>query len=98
MIADYSGPVRQVYSEIVDMLIANIARHFKFAALGREGVFDWETLKLAELGQLRRENLAIIARKIGDVSGMTEIALEKAMTDALKREHPSCFRLSRPGC
>jgi hypothetical protein len=97
MIADYSGPVRQVYSEIVDMLIANIARHFKFAALGREGVFDWETLKLAELGQLRRENLAIIARKIGDVSGMTEIALEKAMTDALKRGAPELLSAVKAG-
>lgn len=97
MIADYSAPIRAVYSRCVDLLIQNIARHFPYAALGRAGVFDWETAKLAELGQLRRENIAIIARTIGDTSGMTEIALEKAMTDALKRGEPELLAAVKAG-
>lgn len=97
MIADYSEPIRAVYSECVDLLIANIARHFPYAALDRGGAFDWETMKLSELGQLRRENLAIIARTVGDPSGMTEIALEKAMTDALKRGRPDLLAAAKAG-
>ena len=97
MIGDYSAPIRTVYSQCVDLLIANIARHFPHEALTESYSFRWETAKLAELGQLRRENLAIIARVIGDPSGMTEIALEKAMTDALKRGQPELLAAVKAG-
>ena len=97
MISDYSAPIRDVYSRCVDLLIQNIARHFPFEALTGNYSFQWETMKLAELGQLRRENLAIIARTIGDPSGMTEIALEKAMTDALKRGKPELLEAVKAG-
>lgn len=97
MIVDYSAPIRTVYSQCVDLLIKNIARHFPFEALTGNYSFQWETMKLAELGQLRRENLAIIARTIGDPSGMTEIALEKTMTDALKRGKPELLAAVKAG-
>ncbi|HNW87658.1 MAG TPA: hypothetical protein PKJ47_12060, partial [Candidatus Limiplasma sp.] len=97
MIANYSAPIRDVYSRCADLLIQNIARHFPFEALTGNYSFQWETMKLAELGQLRRENLAIIARVIGDPSGMTEIALEKAMTDALKRGQPELLAAVKAG-
>ena len=82
----------RVYADCVDLLLQNIARHFKFAALDREGVFDWETMKLLELGQLRQENLKIIAKTVGDASGMTEIALERVMTKALETNLPELLR------
>jgi len=89
---DYSTPIVRVYADCVDLLLQNIARHFKFAALDREGVFEWETLKLAELGQLRRENLRIIAQTIGDISGMTELALEKTMSRAFSKNLPELLQ------
>lgn len=89
---DFSAPIVQVYADCVDLLLQNTARHFQFAVLDREGVFEWETLKLAELGQLRRENLRIIAQTIGDVSGMTELALEKAMSQALSKNLPELLQ------
>ena len=88
----YSAPIVRVYGDCVDLLLQNIARHFKFAALDREGVFDWETQKLTELGQLRRENLRIIAQTVGDVSGMTELALERVMTKALEKNLPELLQ------
>jgi hypothetical protein len=88
----YSAPIVRVYADCVDLLLQNIARHFMFAALDREGVFDWETLKLSELGQLRQENIRIIAQTIGDVSGMTELALERVMTKALAENLPELLQ------
>ena len=44
---EYSAPIVRVYADCVDLLLQNIARHFKFAALDREGSFDWETLEAA---------------------------------------------------
>ena len=89
---EYSAPIVRVYADCVDLLLQNIARHFKFAALDREGVFDWETLKLLELGQLRQENLKIIAQTVGDVSGMTELALERVMTQVLDKNLPELLQ------
>ena len=88
----HSASIVRVYADCVDLLLQNIARHFKFAALDREGVFNWETLKLMELGQLRRENIRIIAQTIGDVSGMTEIALERVMTQVLEKNLPELLQ------
>ena len=89
---EYSAPIVRVYGDCVDLLLQNIARHFKFAALDREGVFDWETQKLTELGQLRRENIRIIAKTVGDESGMTELALERVMTKALETNLPELLQ------
>lgn len=97
MIEEYSAPVTRVYADAVDLLLQNIARHFKFAALDREGVFSWEAVKLAEVGQLRQESLRIIARTVGDASGMTEIALEQSMLDALKKNEPVLFKAVQEG-
>ncbi len=85
---EYSAPIVRVYADCVDLLLQNIARHFRCAMLDREGSFDWETLKLLELGQLRQENLQIIAQTVGDVSGMTELALERVMAQVLERNLP----------
>ena len=85
---EYSAPIVRVYADCVDLLLQNIARHFKFAALDREGSFDWETLKLLEVGQLREESLKIIAQTVGDTTGMTELALERVMTQVLEKNLP----------
>ena len=89
---EFSAPIVRVYADCVDLLLQNIARHFRFAALDREGVFDWETLKLLELGQLRQENLRIIAQTVGDVSGMTKLALERVMTQVVERNLPELLQ------
>ncbi|HXK56243.1 MAG TPA: hypothetical protein PLZ16_06320, partial [Gammaproteobacteria bacterium] len=88
----YSDPIVRVYADCVDLLLQNIARHFQFAALDREGVFDWETLKLLELGQLRQESIRIIAQTVGDASGMTELALERVMTRVLEKNEPELLQ------
>ncbi len=97
MITDYSAPIQTVYAACVDKLLQNIARHFGKAALGLEGSFDWDTFLLSEMGALTRENAQIIAETVGDASGMTRIALEQAMADALKRARPDLLAGVRNG-
>lgn len=93
----YSAPITRVYADCVDLLLQNIARHFNLAALDRVGAFDWDVYLLSEMGQLRIENARIIARLTGDISGMTEIALESAMTDALDRTAPDLLKGVKAG-
>lgn len=71
-----SEPIEQVYSNIVDALLINIAKHFNTGkALSTQ---EWEIKKLAELGQLNKESLEIIANLTGQNSELLQLALEGA--------------------
>lgn len=53
-----SEPVEDAYLECVDRLVQNICKHLGTGKAFRTA--DWETQKLAQLGQLTRENANII--------------------------------------
>ena len=61
--------IGNTYADCVDRLLVNIARHFKYLQPGEEpgGAFMWQARKLAELGQVNRENVEIIRQMLGDV-------------------------------
>lgn len=77
--------IGKVYADCVDRLLVNIARHFKYLQPGEEpgGAFQWQARKLAELGQVNRENVGIIQRMLGDVPAELAEGLEQAIMDAL---------------
>ena len=77
--------IGKVYADCVDRLLVNIARHFKYLQPGEEpgGAFQWQARKLAELGQVNRENVAIIRQMLGDVPAELAEGLEQAIMDAL---------------
>ena len=77
--------IGNVYADCVDRLLVNIARHFKYLQPGEEpgGAFQWQARKLAELGQVNRENVAIIRRMLEDVPAELAEGLERAIMDAL---------------
>ena len=93
----YSNPIRIVYSQCTDLLIENIARHFNVSAMGNTPSFEWQATKLAELGQLTKENTAIIAKIVGDTSGMTEEALKTALLDAIQTVDPALLAAAQKG-
>lgn len=81
-----SEPIEQVYSNAVDALLINMAKHFNSgASLSTQ---QWEIRKLAELGQLTTESAKIIAELTGQVPEMVQLALESAITDALEDVEP----------
>ena len=81
-----SEPVEKVYSNIVDALLVNIARHLK----GGDSLstVQWEVQKLSELGKLTEESARIIARLTGQNPELIMRALEGAVTDALVDVEP----------
>ena len=81
-----SEPVEKVYSEIVDALLVNMAKHFNSGySLSTQ---EWEIRKLAEMGQLTDESIKIIAELTGQNPELVRAALEGAVTDALKDVEP----------
>ena len=72
-----SEPIEQVYSNIVDSLLINMARHFTSGkALATQ---QWEIKKLAELNQLSKESVEIIAALSAQAPDMVAFALETAV-------------------
>ena len=72
-----SEPIEQVYSNIVDSLLINMAKHFTSGkALATQ---QWEIKKLAELNQLSKESVEIIAALSAQAPDMVALALETAV-------------------
>ena len=91
-----AAPLVQVYEEITDQILENIARHFN-TGKGLPTI-DWQMRKLAEMGQLRQENIRIIARKTRQNPELIRIALENAAGQALKHAEPELKEAVRPVC
>lgn len=81
-----SEPIEQVYSNIVDALLVNIAKHFNTEkALSTQ---EWQIKKLAEMGQLNKESLEIIMELTGSNNELVYAALENTVLDATKDIEP----------
>lgn len=77
-----SEPVEAAYLDAVDQLIINIARHLGTGKAFRTA--SWETMKLAELGQLTEENAKIINEAVNKVPDEIRKALDEASAAALE--------------
>lgn len=85
--AKLAEPLQKVYQDVTDQVLENIARHFNTGkALATT---EWQMKKLAELGQVQRETIRIIARGTGQNEEMIRIALQDAISDALKDVEPA---------
>lgn len=90
-----SEPVEQVYSNIVDALLINMGKHFNSGhALSTE---QWEIRKLAELGQLNKESIEIIASLTGQNKELITAALENAVYMATKDIEPELKKAVQKG-
>lgn len=90
-----SEPVEQVYSNIVDSLLVNMAKHFNSGySLSTQ---QWEIRKLAEMGQLNKESVEIIASLTRQNKELITAALENAVYMAAKDIEPELKRAVKKG-
>lgn len=87
-----SEPVEEAYLACLDRLVVNIAKHLGTGKAFRTAA--WETMKLAEQGQLTAENAKIISEEtkkvpeeirkaIDEASAIALASLEKAVAEAI---------------
>lgn len=76
-----SEPIEDIYADIVDRLVENIARHLKEGDAKRTA--DWEVRKLQELGMLTKENAQIINEALKSIPEEMRNALEETRRIAL---------------
>ena len=76
----------EVYAAVTDQILINLARHFKFIKEGASigGAWEYQTKKLAEMGQVNRETEAIILNMLGDADSALQELLEESIKDGLK--------------
>ena len=77
-IQDLADPIEEIYEHIVDELLVNIGKHITAPMWTHTA--DWEIKKLSELGQLTRENAAIINKWIKKLPP----AVRETMTETRK--------------
>lgn len=85
-IQELAEPIEQIYTEIVNRLLVNIGKHITSPTWTHTA--KWEIQKLSELGQLTRENAAIINREIKKLPQTMRITMEATRRAALEQiEH-----------
>ena len=85
-IEDMGWRMGEVYEAVTDQILINLARHFKYIKEGASisGAWEYQTRKLAEMGQVSRETEAIILNMLGDADSVLQELLEASITDGLK--------------
>ena len=90
-----SEPIEQVYSNTVDALLINLAKHFNTGkALSTQA---WEIKKLSELGQLNKESIEIIASLTGQAPEMVAQALAEVVESATADVEPELKKAVQAG-
>ena len=94
-----SWAMAEVYGSVTDRLLTNIARHFKYAQGPQDlkGSFEYQVRKLAELGQVNRENVEIIVSSLDGADAALRMSLELAIRDALKTVDPTLRKAAERG-
>lgn len=83
----YADPLTAAYENVVDRLMVNIAKHFN-SDDPTVATLEWQFRKLAEMGKLTRENVAIIAELTGQNETLINEALTRAAIGALQDIEP----------
>lgn len=92
----WSEPLVAVYEAMTDALLVNIAKHFNVKGdVG--GSQEWRLAKLAELGKLTEESIAIISAQTGVEASLVRYAIEGAALEAINKIEPDLLEAAKKG-
>ncbi len=85
---DMSWAMGEVYAEVVDRILINLAHYFPYIQDGKEpkGGFEYQTQMLAQMGQVNKETAAIIRSSLQGADKALQDGLEAAIMEGLKHE------------
>lgn len=98
-IDDLGWAIAEVYDGVTDRILLNLARYFPYIRDGKEPrqLFEYQAKMLAQMGQINKETVAIIADSLGGADAALQDALEKAIMDALRNEESALQRAAKQG-
>lgn len=80
-VADISEPIEQIYSDMTDELLLNIAKHLNSATWTWTALREIETLE--QMGQLTEENVKIINKYVQTIPQVVKDAMNDSRLEAL---------------
>ena len=94
-----SYEMAEVYGAVTDRILINLAHHFQYLKPGAKipGSFEYQSRMLAQMGQVNRETVDIIAKSLGGADDALRNALSAAIMDALKNEEPALRKAAQKG-
>lgn len=89
----------EVYGAVTDQILINLAHYFPYIKDADEvkGAFEYQARMLAQMGQVNKETVAIIAKNLSGADEALQRALENAILDALKNEEPKLRKAAMDG-
>lgn len=99
LIDSMSWAMSDVYASVTDAILVNLARHFKFIQEGApiSGAWEYQVRKLAEMGQVRRETIQIIADRLGGADEALRGLLIRSIEEGLKTADPALRKAAEKG-
>ena len=94
-----SWEMAQVYEAVHDRILINVAKYFPYIKQGDEprDLFEYQVRMMAQIGQLDRETVDIIAGSLDGGDAALRDVLEAAIRDALKNEEPKLRKAVEKG-
>lgn len=98
-IEEMSWRMAEVYEAVVNRIMINLARHFRYINAGEvpSGTWIYQVKKLAEMGQVTRETEQIILKMLGDADGVLRALLEESIINGLKDAEPALRKAAEKG-
>ena len=96
---EMSWAMSEVYAAVTDRILINLAHYFPYIKPGQKipGSFEYQARMLAQMGQVNKETVEIIAKSLAGADEALQGVLTAAITEALKTEEPKLRRAAEKG-
>ena len=96
---EMSWEMAEVYAAVTDRILINLAKYFPFIHDGSEprDLFQYQAKMLAQMGQVNRETVQIIAQSLAGEDEALRNCLQAAIINALKDEEPKLRNAAQRG-
>ena len=96
---EMSWEMAEVYAAVTDRIMINLAKYFPFINAGNEPreLFEYQARMLAQMGQVNKETVQIIAQSLAGADEALRNCLEAAIMNALKDEEPKLRNAAQKG-
>lgn len=96
---EMSWRMAEVYGAVTDKIMINLAKYFPYIHGSRDAMegFTYQARMLAQIGQVNRETVDIIAKMLDGADEALRDVLSAAIKDALKNEEPKLRKAAEKG-
>lgn len=95
-----SWRMAEVYGAITDQILINLAHYFPYWKPGSpvpKSSFEYQANMLAQMGQVNRDTIRIIARGLSGANETLKQVLEQAIIEAVSKEEPELLTAVKRG-